>query len=108
MEKEYIINLFGIGWHFITLVIVMLSIYLSTKIFKNRGFLKRLPPAVQSWVFAVLIYVPLAIFKPEVVEFWGIAQYIFLTLLVNGAYKGNKTLWRFLAKKFTFIGAPKS
>ena len=97
------IKLFGVDWQILTIVILILSIVVPTEIFKNKGFLKRLSPLIQSWIFAAIVYIPLAVFKSEVVNFEGILQYLFFILMINGGYKIFKKLMKRLAKLKSLI-----
>jgi hypothetical protein len=72
-------------------------------------FKKRLEPrtwqhkVLLSWIIGVPVFFTIGIFRPEQVTFGGIVQYFFLTLMLNGAYKGSTLLWDLLASKFSFI-----
>jgi predicted membrane protein len=98
------IRFLGIGWNLLVIVI-----FLGATFFITQHCKKRLAPLTTkkkvylSWAIGAIVFFSIGIFRPEQVTFGGIVQYFFLTLLLNGVYKGNTLLWDLLASKFSFI-----
>jgi len=92
------IRVLGVGWNLLSVTIYLISVLFITGFFKKR--LK--PKAWQvkvllSWVIGAIVFLAIGLFRPEQVTFRGVLQYFFITLMLNGAYKGSTVLWDILA-----------
>jgi len=94
----------GVSWNLLSI-----TVFLGATFFITNHLKKRLSPLTTkkkiylSWAIGAIVFFAIGIFRPEQVTFGGIVQYFFLTLLLNGAYKGSTFLWDFLAAKYSFI-----
>jgi hypothetical protein len=92
------IQFFGVGWNLLSVTVYLASVLFITGFFKKRLKPKTWQAKVAlSWAIGVPVFFTLGIFRPEQVTFRGIIQYAFLTLFLNGAYKGSTVLWDILA-----------
>jgi hypothetical protein len=98
------IGLAGVSWNLLSITVYLGSVLVITGFFKKRLKPKTWQRRVMlSWIIGLVVFFSIGIFRPEQVTFRGIVQYFFLTLLLNGAYKGSTLLWDLLAWKFPFI-----
>lgn len=94
----------GISWNLLSITIYLGATFLITNYFKKRLLpLTTEAKVYLSWAIGTVVFFAIGVFRPEQVTFGGIIQYFFLTLLLNGAYKGSTVLWDLLASKFSFI-----
>ena len=94
----------GVSWNLLSI-----TVFLGATFFITNHLKKRLSPLTTkkkiylSWAIGAIVFFAIGIFRPEQVTFGGIVQYFFITLMLNGAYKGNTVLWDLLASKYQFI-----
>jgi hypothetical protein len=94
----------GVSWNLLSITVYLGSVLIITGFFKERLKPKTWQKKVLlSWMIGVPVFFTIGIFRPDQVTFAGIVQYFFITLILNGAYKGSTLLWDFLASKFPFI-----
>jgi predicted membrane protein len=98
------IEFLGVSWHLLSLTVYLLSVWFITGTLKARFKPKTWQKKVLlSWAVGLVVFFTIGLLRPDQVTFQGIVQYFFITLMLNGAYKGSTLLWDFLAAKFTFI-----
>lgn len=98
------IGYLGISWNLLSI-----TVYLAATFFITNHFKEKLKPLTTrkkvylSWIIGIFVFFIIGIFRPEQITFGGVVQYFFLTLALNGTYKGSTLLWDFLAAKFPFV-----
>jgi predicted membrane protein len=98
----------GVSWNLLTITIYLAATFFITQHFKHK--LQPLPTKKKvylSWAIGAVVFFVIGTFKPEQVTFAGIIQYFFITLLLNGAYKGSTLLWDLLASHFPSFIKPR-
>ena len=92
------IHFLGVGWNLLSITVYLASVLFITGFFKKRLKPKTWQAKVGlSWAIGFVVFFVIGIFRPEQVTFRGIVQYFFITLMLNGAYKGSTVLWDILA-----------
>ena len=102
------IQVLGVSWNMLSVTVYLFLVWLLTGKLKKKLKLKTWRRKVaHSWAVGAIVFAAIGLFFPAQITFRGVLQYFFLTLLLNGAYKGSTLLWDLMAAAFPFIPARK-